>query len=299
MYKKIIFFIMLAIFLLSCGKSGGNEKEVKKEEKEDKKLEVTVSEKQVEKTPEEEVKEMVELWNRASSNGDLATLEGILGDRIEYYQSSITKDYYIQDQKKFLERNPVYGQSIKGEIEVKKLSDTQYKATFIKEVTTKSETREYPSYLVFAKRADGWKLILESDEVSDENIAKKKEKKKNSNSRTYYYEEGQTLVGVFNIKEIFVEDGAADETGKTIYPYFLFLNPPIQVVPASTDDNENIAETGVKEIQLSLSTEWINFLKKKKAYGKTVRMTGELFHSHTVYHHSEVLMIVENIEILD
>ncbi len=300
--KKLIFFCTL-ILLFSCGKKKEADKEKVKETKppEVKVSTSTSTQLQEEKssTPEEEIRKMVELWNRASSNGDFETLEGMLGDRIKYYQSNVTKEYYIKDQKKFFERNPVYSQSIKGDIEVRKLSDTQYLAVFIKEVTTQKETRDYPSYLAFEKRNDSWKLILESDKVSDENIKKSKEEKKDINESTYYYAHNQTLVGTFNIKKIFVEEGAADEKGKNIYPFFLFLNPSIQVVPATAEDADNEVETGVREIQLSLSTEWINFLNQKKAYGKKVRMTGELFHAHTVYHHTEVLMIVDSIEILD
>ena len=96
-----------------------------------------------------------------------------------------------------------------------------------------------------------------------------------------------------------MEDGAENENGKTIYPYFLFLSSPIKVVPAVADDSENIVETGVTELHLVLDENLINYLKSNQAYGKKVKMTGELFHSHTIYHHSAVLMNVKNIEILN
>ena len=104
-------------------------------------------------------------------------LEKILADKIEYYQQTVTRDYYIKDQKKFFEKNPVYGQVIKGDIDIQQISDTQYKAEFVKEVTTKKGTKDYPSYLVFKKIGNEWKLILESDMVSDANIEKKKNQK--------------------------------------------------------------------------------------------------------------------------
>ena len=105
---------------------------------------------------EQEVKEMVELWNKASSNGDFTVLEDMLADKVEYYQSTVSKDYYIKDQKKFFAKNPVYGQVIKGDIKIQQISDTQYKAEFVKEVTTKKGTKDYPSYLVFKKIGNEW-----------------------------------------------------------------------------------------------------------------------------------------------
>ena len=288
MKKLAILSILLVTF--SCGLNNQSNNDKKSEKNSTQKA----------KTSEQEVKEMVELWNKASSNGDFTVLENMLADKIEYYQQTVTRDYYIKDQKKFFEKNPVYGQVIKGDIDIQQISDTQYKAEFVKEVTTKKGTKDYPSYLVFKKIGNEWKLILESDMVSDANIEKKKKQKTESpNKSTYYYTNNQTLIGTFDIKKIFVEDGAANENGKTIYPYFLFLSSPIKVVPAVADDSENIVETGVTELHLVLDENLINYLKSNQAYGKKVKMTGELFHSHTIYHHSAVLMDVKNIEILN
>ena len=153
---KKLFLLIILLLVFSCGTKKNNEVPHVK-------------------TPEQEVKEMVELWNKASSNGDFTVLEDMLADKVEYYQSTVSKDYYIKDQKKFFAKNPVYGQVIKGDIKIQQISDTQYKAEFVKEVTTKKGTKDYPSYLVFKKIGNEWKLILESDVVSDANIEKKKE----------------------------------------------------------------------------------------------------------------------------
>ena len=99
--KKILLLILLILSAFSCGKKENPDTSVNKEE-----------------TVEEQIIKMVNVWNDASSNADFDTLEKILGNKIEYYQSSVTKDYYISDQKKFFAKNPVYGQKIKGDITV-------------------------------------------------------------------------------------------------------------------------------------------------------------------------------------
>ena len=288
MKKLIILSILLTT--LSCGLNNKGNNDKKSEKNSVEKV----------RTSEQEVKEMVELWNKASSNGDFTVLGNMLADKVEYYQQTVTRDYYIKDQKKFFEKNPVYGQVIKGDINIQQISDTQYKAEFVKEVTTKKGTKDYPSYLVFKKIGNEWKLILESDTVSDANIEKRKKQKTESpNKSTYYYGDNQTLIGTFDIKKIFVEDGAVNENGKIIYPYFLFLSSPIKVVPSVANDSENVVETGVTELHLVLDENLINYLKSNQAYGKEVKMTGELFHSQTIHHQSAVLMNVKNIEILN
>ena len=122
--KKIIFFIIF-LLLLSCekkenidnvGNLNNNNGNIKK-----------IGNK---KSVEEQIKEMVNIWNEASSNADFDTLERILGDRIDYYQSIVSKSYYIADQKRFFQKNPVYSQRIIGEIIVTQLSNGQMQAEF-------------------------------------------------------------------------------------------------------------------------------------------------------------------------
>ena len=167
---------------------------------------------------------MVNVWNEASSNADFDTLEKISGDKIEYYQSSVTKAYYIFDQKKFFANNPIYGQKIKGDITVTQISNKQAKAEFVKEVTTKKGTKDYPSYLVFENVNGEWKLILESDLISDKNAENKQKRvSENPNKSTYKYDEPVTIVGTFGIKEFETETGIQK-------PYVLKLSSPITVV---------------------------------------------------------------------
>lgn len=163
--KKILLLLAVLLSLFSCEKKENN-------------ISLSAIEKsiQTEETSEEQIKKMVNVWNEASSNADFDTLEKILGNKIEYYQSSVTKAYYISDQKKFFANNPVYGQKIKGDITVTQISNKQAKAEFVKEVTTKKGTKDYPSYLVFENVNGEWKLILESDLISDKNAENKQKR---------------------------------------------------------------------------------------------------------------------------
>ena len=150
--KKLLIVVLLSFCVIACGKKN---QEIKNGNK---KNSVQNTELRT-KTMEDEIKEMVNIWNEASSNADFDTLEKILADRIEYYQTTVSRDYYIKDQKKFFEKNPVYGQVLKGNIKVEKISNKQVKAEFVKEVTTKKGIKDYPSYLVFEKLMVNGKLF--------------------------------------------------------------------------------------------------------------------------------------------
>ena len=165
--RKSLIIILFSFCIIVCGKEN---KEVKKSNKENSVQNIQSKT----KTMEEEIEEMVNIWNEASSNADFDTLEKILADKIEYYQTTVSRDYYIKDQKKFFEKNPVYGQVLKGDIEIERISNKQVKAEFVKEVTTKTGIKDYPSYLVFEKIDGKWKIVLESDLISDQNIRNRK-----------------------------------------------------------------------------------------------------------------------------
>ena len=52
-------------------------------------------------------------------------------------------------------------------------------AEFVKEVSTSRDVKNYPSYLVFENINGEWKLVVESDTVSDANIARMRNGKRN------------------------------------------------------------------------------------------------------------------------
>ena len=99
--KKIFLLLLLILLAISCGKRENSDTSSNKEKT-----------KKKEKSVEEQIKEMVNIWNEASSNADFVILEKILGDKIEYYQSSVTKAYYISDQN-FLKKILFMGKKLK------------------------------------------------------------------------------------------------------------------------------------------------------------------------------------------
>lgn len=297
--KKIVFFIIF-LLLLSCGKketagNSGNSSNLSNNNGNIKKI-------GNKKSVEEQIKEMVNIWNDASSNADFDTLERILGDRIDYYQSIVSKSYYIADQKRFFQKNPVYSQRIIGEIIVTQLSDRQMQAEFVKEVSTSQDVKTYPSYLVFENVNGEWKLVVESDTVSDNNIAKMKNGKNKvqrkvqkrqaaiiPNQTKYDYNSSVTIVGTLISRRYQTINNSVTDV------FFLRLSTPVTVIGDSSEDSPT--ETNVQEIQL-MGNETLSLLNKD-VLGKRVQITGELFHSHTAHHHTEVLIMTSNINFLN
>lgn len=113
-----------------------------------------------------------------------------------------------------------------------------------------------------------------------------------TNETHYYYEENSTIIGIFDIEKYETEDGIN-------YPYCLRIEKPITVVSKKVEDDFNVPETDVEVIQLALSEIQIKYLKDQKAYGKKVKIVGEMFSAHTIHHFTAVVMTVEGIEIIE
>ena len=75
----------------------------------------------------------------------------------------------------------------------------------------------------------------------------------------------------------------------------LQLDSPVDV-PADKKDDMNEAEEDVQEVQLNFSDK---YPEKKGLNGKRVEVTGGIFHSHTGYHCTRILMDVKNLVEID
>lgn len=103
------------------------------------------------------------------------------------------------------------------------------------------------------KIKEEWKLILESDLISDKNIEnKQKQANENPNKSKYKYDEPVTIVGTFGIKKFETENGSAR-------PYVITLNTPITVIANGGNDFDE-TETNQNLIQLALSEEQLKYL---------------------------------------
>src|ERR1700741_2385931 len=153
------FFILLIIFFLcSCGnkpteKSQSGDLPVKKEKI----------------LPEQ----LVQTWNNAHNQKDTAVFSSLFGDTVLFYQTSIDRNAVLKKKAKLFKKYPDFVQEITN-LKTDTGNRNQLTCSFVKKVTIKNETKEYPSYLVFKDSGNGWLIIAESDEITDKNIAAKK-----------------------------------------------------------------------------------------------------------------------------
>lgn len=79
--------------------------------------------------------------------------------------------------------------------------------------------------------------------------------------------------------------------------YYLRLIQPIDVKPVPNLESliNDVIETNVNLIQLSIHKDSLFLRLRKIGMKKQIKLKGQLFHRHTGHHHTEVLMTVDDV----
>jgi hypothetical protein len=121
-----------------------------------------------------------------------------------------------------------------------------------------------------------------------------------SNEGTYYYGIKNTeITGKLIRKKI--KNPAGYNRNAVIYPYFIVLDTPVDVVKSGNTEVRNRYEIfdpeyGVTEIQLNFDS---SGMKLENLEGKRVTVSGFLLHSNSRYHYTEIIIDMDQIELTD
>ena len=162
------------------------------------------------KNEQDGIIELVNRWCESLSSNNVSSLSDVYGERVRYYQSEYTKDQVVDTKRKALEKADGFVQNA-SDFRVEDGHDGSYRVYFSKNIVSGQKTNSYPSYLGVRKVGGEWKIIEESDLVTDRNLANKrlaKMEKLAENSRYGYYSE--------LVKE---GDGEFDLDEKNLYRY--------------------------------------------------------------------------------
>ena len=118
-----------------------------------------------------------------------------------------------------------------------------------------------------------------------------------SDRAVYHYGINDTVIQGKLVREK-IKNPAGYNRNAVIYPYFIVLDNPVDVIKAADTEIRNRYEIfdpvyNVSRIQLSFDSAKI---EPDYLTGKTVRVTGFLLHSNSRYHYTEIILDVDKIE---
>ena len=119
----------------------------------------------------------IDLANMWDSFHNLKNVDGfasIYAPQVKYYQQTYTLKQIIKSKQDLFSKTPGFQQSVSN-FKVTNNTDGSVIVYFDKRVwsSAKKNPETYPSYLVVKKINGNWLIIEESDEITDENLAKK------------------------------------------------------------------------------------------------------------------------------
>jgi ketosteroid isomerase-like protein len=255
-----------------------------------------------------ELRQLSQNWIIAHLSKDIVAFSGLYDDFVLFYGTKMNRNSTLEAKLKLFKKYPDLQQQIYGDIQFEKQTDGTIKSSFIKrvQVTITQKTTDYPAYLIFKKSNNGWKITVESDLVTDKNIAKKSNSSNgvdipknairgdfNGDEKGSYVSESKvSLVGT-----VITASAPANETvdGEVHQYPALKLKKAIDV-NCESDDEFCVSKQNMSVFQLAMNTEQYEQYEDKKLRGKTVTVDGQLYPRDNGHHFTPFLILVKSIK---
>ncbi|UUC45099.1 hypothetical protein [Flavobacterium cerinum] len=116
---------------------------------------------------------LVQQWNKAHDTKNTSLFAIVFDDTVLFYGKQESKADCISKKIALFKKFPDFKQET-GIVSQEKQADGTVKCSFTKTVHYNGKNENYPSYLIFKLSGSDWKIIVESDLITDKNLAKKK-----------------------------------------------------------------------------------------------------------------------------
>lgn len=113
--------------------------------------------------------EIVESWNRAHNDWRFEELKKLYASKVLFYTKWQTRDFCVSNKFSQVSPKEKFQHKIEGPIKIKTLAENLILCSFIKTVYRGGSLKEYPAYLVLQQMDNNWRIVAESDAITDKN----------------------------------------------------------------------------------------------------------------------------------
>ncbi|MBI3511762.1 MAG: hypothetical protein HY064_13965 [Bacteroidetes bacterium] len=204
---------------------------------------------------------LTESWTASLNMKNASIMRSFYADSVLYYGDKISGAVVVERQSNYFSQNNDYRQRITEYISEEQQPDGNWRVRITKRVTAGGKTADYPASLIFAKQNGVWKIVAESDDISDLNKAR--------NIGVHYAPEEVTVEGLMEQTTGFgkVKDGDPKSDAKITY---------VIIWPSSKLDvsgGDSPTENNIDRLQVEGDMKTIGGLLNKK-----VTIKGTLSH---------------------
>lgn len=271
MFRKIIFpvavlFFTVPVFFGACTGSGNSEQNSGDSASADSSKMIV--------NAYSEWHTLTESWTASLNLKNASLMKSFYADSVQYYGDHISSDDVVKRQTEYFSAHADYKMKISEYIGEEQQPDGSWRVRIMKDVVTDGKTASYPASLIFAKQNGIWKIVSESDDITDINKAR--------SSQVSYAPKEVVLTGLIEETSGFIasKDGDPKSNGKQ--PYFiLWPSSPIDVMASGNLPEEK----NIDHLQVLGNAEEIRALLNKK-----VKITGSLIHQSAPEHFTKVVL---------
>jgi hypothetical protein len=219
---------------------------------------------------------LTESWSASLNLKNASIMKSFYADSVAYYGDRISSEDVVKRQAAYFSENTDYKQKIFEYVEEVQQPDGSWLVRIMKQVRAGGNVANYPSSLVFANQNGIWKIVAESDDITDIN---------KSISHPVELNKEIEIIGLLEETTgfVLVDGGDSKSDGRT--PYFvIWPKTPLQVAGDTTTlDHVQVIATG----------------KDLKSYlNKRVRVSGKLFAKTEQTHFTAAILKIETIDII-
>ena len=228
---------------------------------------------------------LTESWSASLNLRNASIMKSFYADSVLYYGDHLTNDEVVHRQQEYFALNPDYRQKITEYIDEIQQPDGSWLIKITKQVTANGKTTDYPASLVYANVNGIWKIVAESDDITDLNKAK--------NMQAEYGPVETTLEGLIEENNTYGSNPGGDPKSDSKIPYYVIWSKySLDVVATAAQQKSGmITQENVERIQLIGNEDAIRKLLNHK-----VRITGTLEPGTKPTHYTKVVMNVKLVE---
>lgn len=115
----------------------------------------------------EELRAVITEWNFAHNNKSIETFRRLYASRLLFYTEELSSGEAIAIKEKLFRKHEEFQQDIREGISFTPYASGVTKCDFIKVVKTRRNSEEYPSYLLISYQDSDFKIVGESDSLTD------------------------------------------------------------------------------------------------------------------------------------
>lgn len=222
---------------------------------------------------------LTESWTASLNLKNASLMKSFYADSVLYYGDHISADDVVKRQTEYFNSHTDYKMKISEYIGEEQQPDGSWRVRIMKEIVADGKTASYPASLIFAKQNGIWKIVTESDDITDINKAR--------SSQVSYAPKEVVLTGLIEETSGFIasKDGDPKSNGKQNY-FILWPSSPIDVLASGNLPEEK----NIDHLQVEGDSEQIRALLNKK-----VKITGSLIHQNAPEHFTRVVLSARSI----